>query len=365
MSGLIHTAEDRLISLSTLALENDRKKRELERILAEETDWQDFFSRETVLLIYHNLKKLSLESTLSPSIRESLQRHLLSNTGHNIISLENLARLLKILNGKKIPVIVLKGAALCETVYPHIGTRTFCDLDIMVQPEDLESVKRELEHLDYSFSPTAAQHHLVAYQNANHSLPLEVHWDLVNATSPFQKYAFKLSMERIWEEAIPLKIRDTDALNLSPEHQLIYLSIHMLKEGYASRKWLVDLYFLLKSFQGKINWDKFIEDCREFRVRRPVYYALTLVDRLFHLTAMNRKLLSRKFLQELKPARISFVEKIILEQVLKNNHPASSARRLFLYLFSIERFTDRLKAFWALIEYSLQLPSLRFKERNL
>ncbi len=362
---MIHPAEDRLISLSTLALENDRKKRELERILEGKIDWQDFFDRETVLLIYHNLKKLSLENSLAPSIRESLQRYFLSNTGYNIISLENLARLLKILNGKKIPVIVLKGAALCETVYPHIGTRFFCDLDILVRPKDLQRVKRELERLDYSFSPTAAQHHLVAYQSANHCLPLEVHWDLVNETSPFQKYAFKLSRERFWEEAVPLKIRGTDALNLSPEHQLIYLSIHMLKEGYANRKWLVDLYFLLKSFQGKINWDKFIQDCRKFRVKRPVYYALTLVDRLFHLTDMNRKLLSRKVLKELKPARINFVEKIILKQVLKNRRPASNLKRLFLYLFSIERFTDRLKAFLALLKYPFQLPSLRFKERNL
>ena len=362
---MIHTAEDRLISLSTLALENDQKKRELEKILEQKIDWQDFFDREIPLLIYHNLKKLSLESFLAPPIRESLERYFLCNTGYNIISLENLARLLNTLNENKIPVIVLKGAALCETVYPHIGSRSFCDLDIMVQPKDLQRVKRKLERLDYSFFPTAAQHHLVACPSSNHSLPLEVHWHLVNETSPFQKYAFKLSRERFWEEAIPLKIRDADALNLSPEHQLIYLSVHMLKEGYAKRKWFVDLYFILNSFQGKINWDKFIEDCQEFQVKRPVYYALTLVDRLFHLTAMNRKLLSSKVLEELKPIRISLVEKIILKQVLKNTHPASSVKRLFLYLFSIERFSDRLKAFLALLKYSFQLPSLRSKERNL
>jgi len=90
-----------------------------------------------------------------------------------------------------------------------------------------------------------------------------------------------------------------------------------------------------------------------------------LVDRLFHLTAMNRKLLSSKVLQELKPIRISLVEKIILKQVLKNTHPASSVKRLFLYLFSIESFSDRLKALLALLKYSFQLPSLRSKERNL
>jgi len=361
---LIHSGEDRLISLSTLALEDDEKKRELEKIIAEEIDWQDFSGRETSLLIYHNFKKLSLESFIPPPIKESLERYFLSNTGYNIISLENLARVLKILNGNKIPVIVLKGAALCETVYPHLGARSFCDLDIMVQPKDLQMVKRELERLDYSFPPTAAQHHLVTCPSSNHSLPLEVHWDLVNETSPFQKYAFKLSMERFWEEAIPLKIRGTDALSLSLEHQLIYLAVHMLKEGYANRKWLVDIYLLLKSFKGKINWDKLIADCREFRVSRPVYYALTLVDSLFPLTDMNGRLLSRKVLQELKPTRISPVEKIILNQVLRNRRPVSNLRRLFLYSFSIERFADRLKAFFALLRYSFQLPFLRFKERD-
>lgn len=362
---MIRPGEDRLISLSTLALDNDRKKRELKKILEEKINWQELPARETSLLVYHNLKKLSFESFIPPPLRDLLERYFLTNTGYNIISLENLARLIKKLNEKNIPVIVLKGAALCETVYPHIGTRSFCDLDIMVQPKDLQRVKRELEHLDYSFSPTAAQHHLIACPSSNHSLPLEVHWDLVNETSPFQRYAFRLSMKKFWEEAIPLKIRGTAALNLTPEHQLIYLAVHMLKEGYANRKWLVDLYFLLKSFKGKINWDKLTEDCRKFRVRRPVYYALTLVDRLFHLTEMNEGLLSRKVLEELEPVRISFVEKIILRQVLKNTHPASNVKRLFLYLFCIERFSERLKAFLALIIYFFQLPSLRFKERNL
>jgi len=362
---LIHSGEDRLIFFSTLALDSDQKKRELKNILEEKIDWQELSERETSLLVYHNLKKLSLENLIPPPMKRNLENYFLSNTGYNIISLDNLARLIKILNEKNIPVIVLKGAVLCETVYPHIGTRSFCDLDIMVQPKDLQRVKRELECLDYSFSPTAAQHHLVACPSSNHSIPLEVHWDLVNETSPFQKYAFELSLESFWDEAIPLKIRGTDALNLSPEHQLIYLAVHMLKEGYANRKWLVDLYFLLKSFKGKINWDKLTEDCCKFRVRRPVYYALTLVDRLFYLAEMNERLLSRKVLEELKPPRVSLIEKMILKQVLKNRRPASNLKRLFLYSFSIERFADRLKAFLALIKYSFQLPFLRFKERNL
>lgn len=360
---MILSREDSLISFSSLALDNEEKKRELKKILAEKIDWQELSGRETSLLIHHNLKKLSLENLIPFPMKERLENYLLSNTGYNIISLENLSRLIKKLNEKNIPVIILKGAALCQTVYPHIGTRSFCDLDIMVRPKDLQKVKKELERLDYSFSPTAAQHHLVAYQSASRSLPLEVHWDLVNETSPFQRYAFKLSAERFWEEAVPLKIGGADALTLSPEHQLIHLCIHMLKEGYANTKWFVDLYLFLKSYKGKIGWDKLIEDCQKFQVRRPLYYALSSLDRMFHLDEMDEKLLCRKALQELKPTRLGLIEKIILKQLLKNPCPFFTLKRLFLYFFSIERLTDRLKALLSLVKYSFQLPSLKFKER--
>jgi len=336
---LTTSREDSLISLSALARKNSGKKKELEKILGEYENWPEFTENEVSLSVYYHLKKLSLLDSIPPPINRKLENRFLSNAAHNIIHLESLARLAKKLNGQKVRLMILKGAALCDTVYPHIGLRTFCDLDILIH--------------------THAQHHFTAYQQSNHSLPLEVHWDLVNEASPFQKYAFQICLEKFWQDAMSFEFRETEALWLSPEHQLIYLSIHMLKEGYSNRKWLVDLYYLLQFFRGGIDWNKLFEESEQYQVKRPLYYALYTLDEIFHISEMNGDLLSQEILNKLKPAKIAWLERKILARLRKNKPLKSYFHRFFLYIFAIERVKDRLKALFSLIKYALQLSFLR------
>jgi hypothetical protein len=358
---LIASREDSLISLSTLARENSDKKKELEKILGKYENWPEFTENEVSLSVYYHLKKLSLLDSIPHQISRKLENRFLSNAAHNIIHLENLARLAKKLNKQKVPLMLLKGAALCDTVYPHIGLRTFCDLDILIHKKDIQKVTGVLAQLDYSIFHTHAQHHFTAYQESNHSLPLEVHWDLVNEASPFQKYAFQLCLEKFWQDAMSFEFKDTEALWLSPEHQLIYLSIHMLKEGYSHRKWLVDLYYLLQFFRGGMDWNKLLEESEQYQVKRPVYYALSTLNEIFHISEMNGDLLSQEILNKLKPAKIARLERKILDRLRKNKPLKTYFYRFFLYQFSIERVKDKLKALFSLMKYAFQLSFLRLK----
>jgi hypothetical protein len=358
---LTSSREDLLISLSTLAREDSDKKKELEKTLGEYENWLEFTKNEVSLSVYYHLKKLSLLNSIPPPINRKLENLFLSNTAHNIIHLENLARLVQKLSQQKIPLMILKGAALCDTVYPHIGLRTFCDLDILIHKKDIQKVMGVLTQLDYSISHTHAQHHFSAYQKSNHSLPLEVHWDLVNEASPFQKYAFQLCLEKFWQDAMSFEFRKTEALWLSPEHQLIYLCIHMLKEGYSHRKWLVDLYYLLQFFRGGIDWNKLLEECEQYQVKRPLYYALSALDEIFHISEMNGDLLSQETLDKLKPAKIAWLERKILARLKKNKPLNSYFYRFFLYQFSIERVKDKWKALLSLMKYAFQLSFLKSK----
>jgi hypothetical protein len=355
--------ENLLISDSFLTRQNSQKKKELKKIIGEFTGWQEFSENDISLSVYYNLKKISLLNLIPPQIKRKLEQLFLSNTACNISHLENLAQLIQKLKKEKVPVIILKGAALCETIYPHTGIRAFCDLDILIHKKDTPKVIETLKQLDYSISHTHAQHHFSAFQKSGRTLPLEVHWNLLNDASPFQKYAFKLSMDKFWQEAVPLEISGTEALWLSPEHQLIYLSAHMLKEGYSHRKWLLDIYYLLEFYKGKMDWQKLLEDCREFQTTRPVYYVLSTLDELFHWDEKNEGWLNRKVLQELKPRRVNWIEKSILDRLLKNKPINSYFYRFFLYVFAIERLTDKMKALLSLLKYTFQLPYFKLKAK--
>jgi len=355
--------EELLLSLSFQALENKTKKRELKKILEEESEWKSLLEKETALSFYYNLSQSSLHNLIPSSIEKELKKSLISNTGYNLISLHNLAPLIQRLKEQRIPVIVLKGAALCEVIYPHLGLRSFCDVDILIQKKNVQKVSSELKKMGYSLCRTHARHHFFAFQKTNHSLPLEVHWDLVNRASPFQKYAFKFSMEKIWKDARPIQMGGVKTLWLSPEHQLIYLSAHMLKEGYANKKWFLDLFYLLKFFEGKINWEKLLKESEEFQVRRPVFYALSYLDRYFLSEEVNQKFLARNVLPRLKPERSGWPEKAILARLLEDKVSKKPLCRLSLYLSAIEGIRNRLKALVSLLIYIPKITFLQLKAK--
>ena len=48
-----------------------------------------------------------------------------------------------------LPVVVLKGAALAELVYQHIGLRTMADVDLLVEKKNLDKAGSILERLGY------------------------------------------------------------------------------------------------------------------------------------------------------------------------------------------------------------------------
>lgn len=344
-------------------MENKTKKRELEKILEEVSNWKELLEKETALSFYYNLGQLSLHNFIPSSVEKEFKKSLISNTGYNLISLHNLALLMKRLKEQQIPVLVLKGAALCETVYPHLGLRSFCDIDILIQEKDVRKISPQLKELGYSLSRTHAHHHFFAFRKTNHSLPLEVHWNLVNNASPFQKHAFKFSMEKIWQDAQPIQVGGVKTLWLSPEHQLIYLSAHMLKEGYANKKWFLDLFFLLKFFKGKINWEKLLKESEEFQVRRPVFYALSYLDRYFLSEEMNQELLERNILARLKQERFGWPEKAILARLLKDKISRAPLCRLSLYLSAVEGIRNRLKALASLLIYIPKITFLQLKAK--
>jgi len=71
----------------------------------------------------------------------------------NIRLYADLARALRALNQADVPVMVLKGAALAQTVYPRLSQRPMGDADLLVRPEDRDRARGALEAAGYRFLP--------------------------------------------------------------------------------------------------------------------------------------------------------------------------------------------------------------------
>jgi Uncharacterised nucleotidyltransferase len=73
--------------------------------------------------------------------------------GRNLIFFNELCKVLHLFLSQNIPIIVLKGAALANSVYDSIGKQPMSDIDRLVHPEDREIILAVLEKAGYQLKP--------------------------------------------------------------------------------------------------------------------------------------------------------------------------------------------------------------------
>lgn len=267
---------------------------EIHRILESPLNWQRIqrlsFIHELSPILYLKLRsrcsrrykssetknKLASNDQIPEKVLSKLKQQWLDNSLQNMIYFAELEAVLRKSAEASVPVVVLKSIPLLESVYQEIGTRVLNDLDILVKREHLSKMENLLSDLGYSYYDTNLGNHN-RYFNPKKGIMVEVHWDLVNANSPVQKYAFKLNMDEIWKETGKCEIGETEAFTLSLEHSIIYLCVHLFKEDFGSFKWLGDISGVLHYYRDVIDWEKLCDYVAQFQLNKIVYYILTFV----------------------------------------------------------------------------------------
>ena len=103
-------------------------------------------------LLYHTMQHMGLTEGLPSEALEVLQRVSYATAVNHTLFSQALQRVLRALQDIGIAVIVLKGAALAETVYPGGAVRPRRDADVLVRGEDLTEVADTLGALGYHFT---------------------------------------------------------------------------------------------------------------------------------------------------------------------------------------------------------------------
>ncbi len=215
-------------------------------------------------------------------IKQSLKQGYIYNWGRNIRILEELAALLRAFGRL---VIVLKGAALLSSVYEDFGLRMLGDVDILVKPEDVPRIDNILSQLGYQSDHKQDAYYVTNYLNSlvyaknGSPLLLHLHWHLINNALPNYIYAEKINMDKLWKEAIPLKIRESDALCLAPHHQLLHLSEHAMKHSYHTLIHVWDIHQVIN--HEKLDWERVCTESGEFQLEGPLFYSLWLSKEYF------------------------------------------------------------------------------------
>ncbi len=118
----------------------------------EQVDWGAYTPQEWALfarmaeaegvapLIHYTFQGAGYPAGIPDETRQSLALAYYSTAAHNALLFRELERILAALAaGAEIPVIVLKGAALAQTVYPDPALRPMGDLDLLVHALTIEN----------------------------------------------------------------------------------------------------------------------------------------------------------------------------------------------------------------------------------
>ena len=227
---------------------------------------------------------------LPASLVEELDQRRYACLARNARVASSLAPLLEQLHRAGVPAMLLKGAFLAETVYADPGARTFFDVDMLVDPEDMPSAHRVLEGCGYSASrpadfsrppPTGRYLNSILYRGREPDHPtIHLHWHLVNASSPSGDYVFRIRMADLWAEACKVEIWGAPVLAPKPHHLLVQLAEHAYREGFRKLLPLVDVAWAAEANCGDAAWEQSLRVAQDWGLATPFYSALYLCSGL-------------------------------------------------------------------------------------
>ncbi len=213
-------------------------------------------------LLHHVLRELH---GVPPVIQQRLHAVYRSTSFRNLVLLTELATVSRRLAAEQVRLIVLKGMALADAVYRHVGLRPSLDLDVLVRQAELPVVLRVIEALGYrSSEPETRTGAVLAYENelilrkpGSIEVELDLHWGLFD--SPYHQQA--VDMEWFWKTAVPLP-GDGHALMLGPEAQILHLCGHLVLhhsgEGLGLLR-LHDVAAVIGVYGERIDWQLLLD----------------------------------------------------------------------------------------------------------
>jgi hypothetical protein len=235
-----------------------------------------------------------MKSEWPPEVRQFLQASYYKSAAHNALLFQELERILAAFEAAQIPVIVLKGAALAQIIYPDPGLRPMNDIDLLVKRDNVKKtaeVLSSIEYSDFRVERISGFNELFAYDTKmlggpDKRIGVEVHWTLVageaDARSP--------SIDWFWEKRTHYKTINAQSTfagitSISPTAELLYASAHlMLQHPLSTRRlvWFYDLDLLLRKWSDHIDWEALFQQAADFCWGSALQSALQSTQRYFN-----------------------------------------------------------------------------------
>lgn len=245
-----------------------------------------------------------------------------------IIQTQNIKHIQKVLTKIQksgVKVIGLKGLVL-RNFYNNPLLRTMCDIDILIDSEDLNKVRLILNDIGYEEYESLCKHHIKFIHSR--FLPIEVHWTILKDSFLNEDH---LQKAEVWDEAVEVSIGDFTFLSLGWTDLAVYLLIHMASHiqscGFGLRQ-LYDFYIFIEEKNTSIDWQDVAKQLQSYNLGIFAAYIFQCCNILFKLTipieieklSISDNYIAEKVLEEILTSGVfgDKNNKIMLSNILSN-----------------------------------------------
>jgi len=303
--------------LKSCRLNQDEKIRnQTESLLPKAEDWEIIYqlavTHHLTPLIYHNIRKTGPFPPQKLLEKMHNRVKLISTT--NLLQETKRNKILKALDQAKIRAIPIKGLVFSHMIYGQEMPRFICDLDVLIQREDILKADKLLKEAGF-----VAQHNLAIVKNwhnifcCNHyykkdallkTYTVEVNWDLLPADQ--SKPGLITNM---WKRVSIAEVNGVQMLVLTPEDTLLYIAMEFIRDmtKKVSLRSMCDIVNLLSRYKGKLDWDYIIGQCNKNKITAYLYFVIYFAKELFGVKVRGVKIntLKRALFKPLIQRRIS------------------------------------------------------------
>lgn len=306
-----------LLELVTLGLDSSVEREMFADLLnSPNLNWQELLTQATRHKIANLLSASIIINNLSeavPSnIRQQLERVLSFNQHKIQIYRREAAKIIEVFNQKNIKFVGTKGISVESTLYQGNGSRAMSDIDLMILPQDRESVVQALSQLGYQMGTYDQRTNkitphsramMIKYKLNPDHLPsyvlltddvitpfveVDVANSLTWTSCPWQ-VSVEAALENILVQSIP-GIENIKLPVFSPQFQFIFTILHLFKEAWieltlnmngkdVTLSKFGDVVRIWRRHQTILQSNNLIELLEQFDLIQPVVWVLEHLDR--------------------------------------------------------------------------------------
>ena len=253
-------------------------------------DWEKFLylaARHRVVPWIHKASKRLRESGAPEEVMTRLAQATRDNARRMLNLMGELIRILDHFESAGIPALQLKGPVLAQCLYGNLQLRQVRDLDILVDPADVDRALAVLIRVGYSFVDNTGLFTLSSKKrwlykrhrnqceliHDQREINVEIHWSLSLRLYPVNLRMLQGTIERVnlADRRIPFLHRD---------QLVLFLAVHGAQHAWRRLIWLVDFAHLVRLYSEE-GMDARWEDAARVDVHRCLAQGVVTSNLLF------------------------------------------------------------------------------------